>query len=101
MKYYKKYLHDEIKQLYFKHFAYLQIQDKIISGEFDSSFLNNIIIQDAIIKEITTLIEIIEDIWGTFYLSFNLRSRIFIKLQKNSGGYWDNKKFKDYFQINC
>ena len=52
MKYYKKYLHDEIKQLYFKHFAYLQIQDKIISGEFDSSFLNNIIIQDAIIKEI-------------------------------------------------
>jgi hypothetical protein len=24
-----------------------------------------------------------------------------IKLQKNSGGNWDNKKFKDYFQINC
>ena len=56
---------------------------------------------NAIIKEITTLIEIIEDIWGTIYLSFNLRSSIFIKLQKNSGGYWDNKKFKDYFQINC
>ena len=35
-----------------------------------------------------------------FPSSLNLRSKIFIKLQNNRGGYWDNKKFIDYFQIN-
>jgi hypothetical protein len=56
---------------------------------------------NALIKEISTIKEILEDILGTFYSSLNLRSNIFIKLQNNNGGYWDNNKFKDYFQINC
>lgn len=52
MKYYKKYLHDEIKDLYFKHFAYLQIQDDIIKGKFDSSFLSEIMFQPEIASTI-------------------------------------------------
>ena len=54
----------------------------------------------ALKTEISTIKEILEDIYGTFSLSMNLKSNIFIKLQKNRGGYWDKKKFKDYFQIN-
>ena len=51
--------------------------------------------------EISTIIEMYEDILARFSLSVNLKSYIFNKLHKNSGAYWDNKKFKDYFQINC
>jgi hypothetical protein len=53
MKYYKKYLHNEIKELYFKHFGYLQIQDQIISGKFDSSFLSEIMFQPEIASKIS------------------------------------------------
>ena len=42
-----------------------------------------------------------EDILPRFSSSLSLKSYIFNKLQKNSGGNWDNMKFKDYFQINC
>ena len=42
-----------------------------------------------------------EDIIATFSSSLNLKSYIFSKLQKNSGANWENKNFKDYFQINC
>jgi hypothetical protein len=44
-----------------------------------------------------TIKEMIED----FPSLLNLRSRMFIRLQKMRGGYWDKKKFKDYFQIRC
>ena len=51
--------------------------------------------------EISTIIEMYEDILARFSLSLNLKSYMFNKLQKNSGGAWDNTKFKDYFQIIC
>ena len=51
--------------------------------------------------EISTIIDMIKDILATFASSLNLKSYIFNKLQKNSGAYWDNTNFKDYFQINC
>ena len=50
--------------------------------------------------EISTIIEMYDDILPRFSLSLNLKSYMFNKLQKNSGGAWDNTKFKDYFQIN-
>jgi hypothetical protein len=56
---------------------------------------------NALMTEISTIIEMYEDILARFSLSLNLKSYIFNKLQKNSGANWDNKKFKDYFQINC
>jgi hypothetical protein len=56
---------------------------------------------NALMTEISTIIEMYEDILPRFSLSLNLKSYIFSKLQKNSGADWDNKKFKDYFQINC
>jgi hypothetical protein len=45
----------------------------------------------------STITEIKEEILPS---SLNLKSRIFKRLQKMRGGYWDHKKFKDYFQIN-
>ena len=56
---------------------------------------------NALITEISTIIDMIEDILATFASSLNLKSCIFNKLQKNSGAYWENRNFKDYFQINC
>ena len=56
---------------------------------------------NALMREISTMIDMYEDIFATFSLSLYLKSYIFNKLQKNSGGDWDNKKFKDYFQTNC
>jgi hypothetical protein len=56
---------------------------------------------NALMTEISTIIDMIEDILATFASSLNLKSCIFNKLQKNSGAYWDNTNFKDYFQINC
>jgi hypothetical protein len=56
---------------------------------------------NALMTEISTIIEMYEDILARFSLSLNLKSYMFSKLQKNSGAVWDNKKFKDYFQINC
>ena len=56
---------------------------------------------NALMTEISTIIEMYEDIKGRFSLSRNLKSYMFNKLQKNSGADWDNTKFKDYFQINC
>ena len=50
--------------------------------------------------EISTIIEMYEDILARLSLSLNLKSYIFNKLQKNSGTNWDNKKFKDYLQTN-
>ena len=55
---------------------------------------------NALITEISTIIEMYEDILARLSLSLNLKSYIFNKLQKNSGTNWDNKKFKDYFQTN-
>ena len=52
-------------------------------------------------REISTIIEMYDDILPRFSLSLNLKSYMFNKLQKNSGGAWDNTKFKDYFQIIC
>ena len=56
---------------------------------------------NALMTEISTIIEMYEDIKARFSLSWNLKSYMFNKLQKNSGAAWDNIKFKDYFQINC
>jgi hypothetical protein len=56
---------------------------------------------NALMTEISTIIDMYEDIIATFSSSLNLKSYIFSKLQKNSGGNWDITKFKDYFQINC
>jgi hypothetical protein len=56
---------------------------------------------NALMTEISTIIEMYEDILPRFSYSLNLKSYIFNKLQKNSGANWDYKKFKDYFQINC
>jgi hypothetical protein len=56
---------------------------------------------NALMTEIRTIIEMYEDILPRFSLSLNLKSYMFNKLQKNSGGAWDNTKFKDYFQIIC
>jgi hypothetical protein len=55
----------------------------------------------ALMTEISTILEMYEDILGRFSLSLNLKSYMFNKLQKNSGANWDNTKFKDYFQIKC
>jgi hypothetical protein len=46
----------------------------------------------------STITEIYEEIFPS---SLSLKSRMFIRLQKMSGGYWEQKKFNDYFQINC
>ena len=56
---------------------------------------------NALMTKISTIIEMYEDILPRFYLSLNLKSYMFNKLQKNSGAAWDNIKFKDYFQIKC
>ena len=56
---------------------------------------------NVLTTEISTIIEMYEDILARFSLSVNLKSYMFNKLQKNSGAAWDNIKFKDYFQINC
>ena len=56
---------------------------------------------NALMTEISTIIDMYEDIIATFSSSLNLKSYIFNKLQKNSGANWDNTKFKDYFQTNC
>jgi hypothetical protein len=55
---------------------------------------------NALMTEISTIIEMYEDILARFSLSLNLKSYIFNKLQKNSGANWDNTKFNDYFQTN-
>jgi hypothetical protein len=55
---------------------------------------------NALMTEISTIIEMYEDILARLSLSLNLKSYIFNKLQKNSGTNWDNKKFKDYLQTN-
>jgi hypothetical protein len=56
---------------------------------------------NALKTEISTIKEMYEDILARYSLSVNLKSYMFNKLQKNSGANWDNKKFKDYFQIKC
>jgi hypothetical protein len=56
---------------------------------------------NAPMTEISTIIEMYEDILARFSSALNLKSYMFNKLQKNSGADWDKKKFKDYFQINC
>jgi hypothetical protein len=56
---------------------------------------------NALMTEINTITDMQEDILATFSSSLTLKSCIFNKLAKNSGANWENKKFKDCFQINC
>jgi hypothetical protein len=55
----------------------------------------------ALMTEISTIIEMYEDMLARFSSSSNLKSYMFSKLQKNSDAAWDIRNFKDYFQINC
>ena len=48
-----------------------------------------------LIKAINTAIDMNEDILGNNCFSLNLKSFIFIKLHRKSGGDYDNKKFRD------
>jgi hypothetical protein len=56
---------------------------------------------NAIMTEISTIIDMHEDMIAAFASSLTLKSYMFNKLAKNSGANWENKKFKDCFQINC
>jgi hypothetical protein len=49
-------------------------------------------ISKTVIRAINTIIEMAEDIIETYYLSLNLISCIFSKLERNSGGYWEQIK---------